>query len=74
VNDQVRSQIDTITTQSKYNYNGVILPFENGDDSDPSIIMNIVPELGVSFDTNKRAPFKIVFECVKLSELKSSQS
>ncbi len=52
----------------------MILPFENGDDSDPSVIMNVVPELGVPFDTKKRAPFKVVFETVKLSELKSGQS
>ena len=48
----------------------MILPFENGDDSDPSVVMNIIPELAVPFDTNKRAPFKIVYECIKLSELK----
>lgn len=57
---------------SKHNFNGVILPFENGDDGDPSVIMNIVPELGVPFDTKKRSPFKIVFETVKLSELRKA--
>ena len=69
IRDQVRSQVDTITTQSRYNYNGVVLPFELGDDSDPSIIMNIVSSLAIPFDTKKRAPFKVVFETVKLSEL-----
>ena len=49
----------------------MILPFEIGDDQDPSIIMNIVPDLAVPFDTKKRSPFKIVFETVKLSELRS---
>jgi hypothetical protein len=51
----------------------VILPFENGDDSDPSVIMNIVADLGIPFDTKKRAPFKVVFETVKLSELKNGR-
>lgn len=36
--------------------------------------MNVIPELGIPFDTKKRAPFKVVFETVKLSELKSGQS
>lgn len=66
----MRSQVDLITTQSKYNYNGVVLPFELGDDEDPSIILNIVPELALAFDTKKRAPFRVVFESVKLSELR----
>lgn len=47
----------------------MILPFETGDDSDPSVIMNVVPSLAIPFDTKKRAPFKVVFETVKLSEL-----
>jgi hypothetical protein len=52
----------------------VILPFVTGDDSDPSVIMNLVPELGIPFDTKKRAPFKVVFETVKLSELKKAST
>ena len=73
IRDDVRSQVDSITTQSKYCYNGVVLPFELGDDQDPFIIMNIVSELALSFDTKKRAPFRVVFETVKLSELKNGQ-
>jgi hypothetical protein len=53
IRDDVRSQVDSITTQSKYCYNGVVLPFELGDDQDPFIIMNIVSELALSFDTKK---------------------
>ncbi len=68
--ENVRSKIETITTQSQYNFNGVILPFEIGDDQDPSVIMSIIPELAIPFDTKKRSPFKIVFETVKLSELR----
>jgi hypothetical protein len=52
----------------------VILPFVTGDDSDPSVIMNVVPDLGIPFDTKKRAPFKVVFETVKLSELKKAST
>ena len=31
--------------------------------------MNIVSKLAIPFDTNKRAPFKVVFETIRLSEL-----
>lgn len=63
--------MDCITTQSKYCFNGVVLPFEIGDDHDPSIILSIVPDLALAFDTKKRAPFRVVFETVKLSELRN---
>ena len=42
-----------------------------GDDKDPSIILNIAAEYGICFETRKRAPFKIIFETVKVSELRS---
>jgi len=29
-----------------------------------------VPDLALAFDTKKRAPFRVVFETVKLSELR----
>jgi hypothetical protein len=31
--------------------------------------MNIIPELAIPFDTKKRAPYRIVFETVNLSEV-----
>jgi hypothetical protein len=46
-----------------------MLPFEEGDDLNPSLILNILPELGIAFETKKRSPFKIAFETVKLQEL-----
>jgi hypothetical protein len=46
-----------------------VLPFSEGDDEDPLIIVNMLPDLAQAFDTKKRAPFKVVFETVKLSEL-----
>ncbi len=70
IDSHVRTQVDTITTQSKFNYNGVVLPFANGDDQDPSIILTVIPSLALAFDTKKRAPFRVVFETVKLSELR----
>ena len=48
----------------------MILPFYEGDDEDPYVIMNILPELAQPFNTKMRAPFKVVFETVRLSEIK----
>ena len=31
--------------------------------------MKIIPELAIAFDTKKRAPFRVVFEAVRLSEI-----
>ena len=45
------------------------MPFQEGDDADPYIIMSIVSDLALPFNTKKRAPFKVVFETLKLSEL-----
>jgi hypothetical protein len=47
-----------------------------GDDADPFVVFNILPELAQPFNTKQRAPFKAVFETVRLSEIiaiKSSQ-
>jgi hypothetical protein len=46
-----------------------VFPFEEGDDEDPSMILNIIPELAIPFNTKKRAPFKIVVETVKPTEI-----
>ena len=45
------------------------MPFVEGDDTDPFVIINIIPELALPFDTRKRAPFRVAMEVVKLSEL-----
>jgi len=45
------------------------LPFTEGDDLEPYVVMNILPELAQPFDTKKRAPFKIVMETVRLEEI-----
>jgi len=48
------------------------LPFQNNglDDLDPYILMKIVPEFSITFNTKTRAPFKFVFEAVQLKEIK----
>lgn len=33
------------------------------------MILNTIPELAIPFNTKKRAPFKIVVETVKLTEI-----
>lgn len=40
-----------------------------GDDRDPFVILGNIPELSAVFETKARAPFKIVFEVCRLSEL-----
>ena len=47
-----------------------MLPFDDGDDEDPRVVLNIIPELAVIFETKKRAPIWVVYETVKLSEIK----
>ena len=46
------------------------MPFKEGDDKDPCLVMKIIPELAIPFDTKKRAPFRIALETVKLAEVK----
>jgi len=57
--------MDLMKTDFKFNYMGIVMPFEEGDDEDPQVIMKVLPELGKAFNTNKRAPIKVVFETVK---------
>ena len=40
-----------------------------GDDRDPFVILGNIPEISAVFETKARAPFKIVFEVCRLSEL-----
>ena len=40
-----------------------------GDDKDPFVILGNIPELCGVFETKARAPYKIVFEVCRLSEL-----
>jgi len=47
----------------------MILPIIEGDDVDPFVILNIIPELAQPFNTKMRTPIKVVFETVRLSEI-----
>ena len=46
-----------------------MFPMKLGDDRDPFVILGNIPELSAVFETKARAPFKIVFEVCRLSEL-----
>ncbi len=67
--EKMRSKLDLISTDLKFKFQGLVIPFDEGDDNDPSMIIQIIPELTIPFDTKKRAPFRMVCETVKLSEL-----
>jgi len=69
--DQNPQKLSGIKTKCRYNYHGIILPFaqNGGDDSDPCIMLRIIPELNQAFNTRERAPFKFVCEVIKLREL-----
>lgn len=54
----------------RFNYHGLMLPFEAGCDNDPHIAVRIIPELNQAFNTRERAPFKIIMETLKYNELK----
>jgi hypothetical protein len=54
----------------RFNYHGLMLPFESGCDDDPHIAVRIIPELNQAFNTRERAPFKIIMETLKYNELK----
>ena len=55
-------------TKSKFK-GGIVFPMKIGDDRDPFVILGNIPELSAVFETKARAPFKIVFEVCRLSEL-----
>ena len=59
------------TEESKAKFKGgIVFPFDQGDDVDPWVILRNIPELGAVYETKARAPFKVVFEVCRLSELK----
>ncbi len=41
-----------------------MFPISTGDDEDPNLIVNLVPERGHVFNTKKRAPVMICFETI----------
>jgi hypothetical protein len=70
IGDTIRDKITGIETECKFNYMGIILPFEEGDDLNPRMVVKIISNLALPFNTKKRAPFRIVFETVTLNEIK----
>ncbi len=61
-------EAQTIEVQAIYK-GGIIIPFGQRDIEDPLVILNCVPALSIIFETKVRAPFKVIFEVCKLSEV-----
>lgn len=55
-------------------FHGIMVPLFEGDDRDPSIIVNLKAEMGKSFNTKQRCPIMVVFETISLSEAKSRKN
>ena len=71
IDSNVRSEESRVSlpdTKSKFK-GGIVFPMKIGDDRDPFVILGNIPELSAVFETKARAPFKIVFEVCRLSEL-----
>ncbi len=71
IESNVKSESNRVNlpdTKSKFK-GGIVFPMKIGDDRDPFVIMGNIPELSGVFETKARAPFKIVFEVCRLSEL-----
>jgi len=71
IDSNVRSEVSRVSlpdTKSKFK-GGIVFPMKIGDDRDPFVILGNIPELSAVFETKARAPFKIVFEVCRLSEL-----
>lgn len=57
-----------VDSEIKHLYNGCILPFDdedNASDDYSTIIVGVVPEMSMCFNTKQRVPVKVVVECVK---------
>ena len=71
IDTQVRSEAPRVNlpeTKARFQ-GGIVFPMRIGDDRDPFVILGNIPELSAVFETKARAPFKIVFEVCRLSEL-----
>ena len=68
IEDKIRMRKIDLNSKYKKYYKGIVLPLEVGDDADPTIILQVVPELGHCYNTKKRSPYKIAFETIKLYE------
>lgn len=71
IDTEVRSKaclVNLHDTRARFK-GGIVFPMKIGDDRDPFVILGNIPELSAVFETKARAPFKIVFEVCRLSEL-----
>ena len=71
IETEVRSEAHKVSlpdTRARFK-GGIVFPMRIGDDRDPFVILGNIPELSAVFETKARAPFKIVFEVCRLSEL-----
>lgn len=71
IEKNVRSEADRVSlpfTKSKFK-GGIVFPMKIGDDRDPFVILGNIPELSAVFETKARAPYKVVFEVCRLSDL-----
>ena len=71
MNDWIKShRTKNFPSPTKYEnyYKGIILPINEKDDLNPTLILEGITEEGVCFNTHLRTPIKIVFECIALWE------
>ena len=64
------NQIDMYNKKRKYN-KGYLLPFDNpisNSDTHSYIIVNIIPEYSLCFNTKERVPIKLCCECIEMNE------
>lgn len=64
-----------VASESDYEvkFHGIMIPLLEGDDSDPFLIVNLIPELARCFNTKQRCPINIVIETVNFSEARKKR-
>mmetsp|Transcript_39074 Transcript_39074/g.59561 ORF Transcript_39074/g.59561 Transcript_39074/m.59561 type:complete len:187 (-) Transcript_39074:1034-1594(-) len=72
---QIKKKNLTYKGSFRYNFYGIIVPLlgDGQDNEDPFIITRIIPELTHVFNTKMRAPFKVICEVIKYSEVKARE-
>ena len=70
IDEYVRSSYkEAETLEVAARFRGMMIPFGQRDIEDPLVILSCIPDLSIIFETKVRAPFKVVFEVCKLSEI-----
>ena len=70
IDSKLRNENFEFDTDFKIKFQGLIFPMELGDDEDPIVVGNILPERCWVFNTKKRSPVMVCFETVRFSEAK----